>query len=402
MTVTVLPSRLSGSVAAPPSKSYAHRYLIGAALARGESRIRNAGESADVSATLGCIRALGAAALPAGDGALAVSGCGIPRRSATLFVGESGSTLRFLIPLCLLSGVPFAFSGAKRLFERPLSVYETLCREQGFCFEKTANSLTVCGRLAPGRYEIPGGISSQFATGLLFALPLLDGDSELILTGKAESLSYLDITKKVLADFGVSVAFDGAARFSVPGGQTYSPVDATVEGDASNAAFFEALALLHGDVRVTGVPADTLQGDRVFSSLAEKIGKGEEISLADCPDLAPVLMATAAERGGAVFTDTARLKLKESDRGEAMAEELRKFGARVTVEENRITVEKAALHSPAAPISSHNDHRIAMAAAVLLTRYGGSIRGAEAVEKSFPDFFERLSALGGEVRYDET
>ncbi len=402
MKVTISPSPLSGVFTAPPSKSAAHRYLIGAALAAGTSVIRNIEDSADVSATLGCIRALGADVLPAGEGVLSVSGRGIPQSSASLFVGESGSTLRFLIPLCLLSGVPFTFSGARRLFERPLSVYETICRERGFLFEKTADSLTVCGKLTPGRYEIPGDISSQFATGLLFALPALQGESELVLTGKTESLSYLRITEKVLADFGVSVGFDGVSRFRIPGGQSFRPVDAAVEGDASNAAFFEALALLRGNVRVTGVPADTLQGDRVFSSLAKKIGTGEEISLADCPDLAPVLMAAAAERGGAVFTDTARLRLKESDRGEAMAAELRKFGARVTVEENRVTVENTPLHPPKTPLSSHGDHRIAMAAAVLLTEYGGQIEGAEAVEKSFPDFFERLTALGGKVTYDET
>lgn len=402
MKVRISPSPLSGVFTAPPSKSCAHRFLIGAALAKGTSVIRNLAESADVSATLGCIRALGADVLPAGDSALAVTGRGIPQSAASLLVGESGSTLRFLIPLCLLSDVPFTFSGTKRLFERPLSVYETLCREREFYFDKTADSLTVCGKLTPGRYEIPGDISSQFATGLLFALPLLGGESELILTGKTESFSYLRITEKVLADFGVSVGFDGVSRFRIPGGQSYFPIDATIEGDASNAAFFEAIALMHGNVRVTGVPADTLQGDRVFSSLAEKIGTGEEISLADCPDLAPVLMAVAAARGGAVFTDTARLKLKESDRGEAMAAELRKFGARVMVEENRVTVGNAPLHPPETPVFSHGDHRIVMAAAVLLTKYGGEIEGAEAAEKSFPDFFERLAALGGKVTYDET
>ncbi|MDO5131796.1 MAG: 3-phosphoshikimate 1-carboxyvinyltransferase, partial [Eubacteriales bacterium] len=310
---------------------------------------------------------------------------------------ESGSTLRFLIPFCLLPGRRIQLTGSGKLFTRPLSVYREICREQDLLFDQREASLTVEGRLAAGRYQVPGDISSQFISGLLFALPLLEKDSEIALTPPVESRPYIEMTMQALREAGVRTAWRDPLTIQIPGNQVYSPVDTAVEGDYSNAAFFEALNLTGGDVRVEGLRKDSLQGDRVYRQAFEQIRAGSaRIDLSDCPDLGPVLMAAAALFEGAVFTGTRRLRIKESDRGEAMREELSKLGVRVDVSENEISVFPG-LRRPREILDGHNDHRIVMALAVLLTKTGGSIRGAEAVKKSLPDFFERIRKLGIDV-----
>ena len=398
MNVLIRPGAARGTVAAPPSKSQAHRLLICAALADGESTVRGVDRSEDILATADCLAALGASLTWEGDD-VRIRGCD-PRRAgpALLCCRESGSTLRFMIPLCLLSGNPMRLEGSETLLSRPLSVYEDLCREQGLALRRESAGLLAEGCLAPGEYTVPGGISSQFITGLLFALPLLPADSRIQLIPPVESRSYLSLTLQALHDAGVDVSWADENTLFIPGGAAYRPLDTEVEGDYSNAAFFEALNCAGGTVPVTGLRPDSLQGDRGYRDFFPCLtAENAELDLADCPDLAPVLFAAAALGRGASFTGTRRLRFKESDRGAAMAQELAKFGVLLTLEENRITVPAAPLRAPSEPLDSHNDHRIAMALSLLCTRTGGEIRGAEAVRKSFPDYWDRLRSLGIEI-----
>jgi len=397
-------STLCGQTQAPPSKSMAHRFVICASLARGVSEISGLDSlSEDIKATLACMKALGAKTEYSGD-VMTITGADIFGADVTepLFVNESGSTLRFLIPLCLLCGKRITLTGSKRLFERPLGVYEKLCRDYGFTFEKGEGCLTVCGKMKSGIYEIPGDISSQFISGLLFALPLLSGDSVIKITGKLESKSYTLMTLSALDAFGIKVDFTENNELIIKGNQKYISKNAKVEGDYSNAAFFDALKYFGHNVTVTGLDKNSLQGDKVYMQYFEELDKGFcTLNLEDCPDLAPILMAVAAEKYGAHFTGTKRLKIKESDRAQAMREELSKLGADVVVEENSVTVNKRELYAPTQSIKSHKDHRIVMALSVMLTKYGGKIENCEDVSKSLPDFFDRIKQLGAKVNlYD--
>ena len=396
MKVRLSPSVARGSIQAPPSKSMAHRLLICAALAEGESTVEGVAESEDVKATIACMRALGAEVSVEGS-TVRVRGTD-PRTAPVcepLFCNESGSTLRFFTPLALLSSTGRMLTGAPSLFRRPLSVYETLCAERGLFFSKDDSTLLVKGPLSAGEYRLPGNVSSQFISGLLFALPLLDGDSVLRITPPFESRSYVSLTAEALHAFGICVEKEDEYTLRVRGGQHYRACRVTVEGDYSQAAFFAALSALGSDVRVTGLREDSLQGDRVYDRLFPMLVRGTPtIHIGDCPDLGPILFAVAAARNGAVFTGTARLRIKESDRGAAMAKELAKLGTTVTVKEDSIVVYPSDLHAPIEPLFGHNDHRIVMALSVLLTLTGGEIEGAEAVSKSFPDFFDCLRTLG--------
>ena len=399
MIANFQPSLAHGVTAAPPSKSMSHRLLICAGLSAGESLIRHVDLSEDIRATLDCLRALGAHWQIEADGVL-IRGIAPPYRfgAPVLECRECGSTLRFFIPICLLDSAPVELRGSRTLLRRPLGVYEDICAGQGLGFYRDEVSLRVRGPLASGVFSCAANVSSQFVSGLLFALPLLPGDSRIKLLPPVESRSYILLTLQALAAFGVKADWADDYTLSVPGSQSYSPRQLTVEGDHSNAAFFQALDLLGGQVAVTGLNNNSLQGDRVYGQLFSRLDQGPaEIDLADCPDLGPVLMAVAAARHGAVFTNARRLRLKESDRGAAMGQELRKFGAAVEADDNVITVRPGSLHRPAEPLYGHNDHRVVMALSVLCSRFGGSIRGAEAVRKSLPDFFERLRALGVKV-----
>ena len=397
MKLKISPSRACGTVSAPPSKSMAHRALIAASLSAGESRLSPLAPSQDILATMDVMHGLGADFLQERD-TVTVHGVSFPvPRGEVLRCRESGSTLRFAIPLCLLTGEKIVLEGSPRLMERPLSVYEELCASRGFLFQREGNRLIVKGKLEAGDYTVPGNISSQFITGLLFALSLLPGESRLRVTGRWESASYLDMTLSAMKDFGVSVAREGKDFLLQPG--SYRPRIYTVEGDWSNAAFLEGFSVLGGEVSVEGLREDSLQGDRVYRRHFQGISQGfYRADLSDCPDLGPVLMVMAALFHGAAFTGTARLKIKESDRGAAMAEELKKCGVLVRLEENAVRVFPDGLHSPAETLCGHNDHRIVMALSLLLSRLGGELVGAEAVTKSYPNFFEEIRKLGIKVK----
>lgn len=392
MTATIKVSKAAGSVAAPPSKSVAHRSLICGAFSE-KSIIKNIEYSADILATLSCLEALGAR-VEKRETSVEIGGLNpknIPE-NAELFCNESGSTLRFMVPICLLSGKEVTLKGAKRLFERPLSVYEEIFEKNGVCYQKGEDFIKINGLIEAGDYFVKGDISSQFITGLMFALPLMEKTSSITVTGKFESESYIDLTVKVLKGFGIEIE-RSENTYKIKSG-TYKSKEYTVEGDYSNAAFLDAFNLLGGDVTVSGLDENSVQGDRVYKKMFEQLNGGtKDFDLSDCPDLAPIMFALAAVKGGAHFTGTARLKIKESDRAEVMKEELKKFGITLRVEPNDVYVEKGDPVAPTEILCGHNDHRIVMSLAVLCTITGGKISGCEAINKSFPDFFNKISSL---------
>lgn len=388
-----------GTVCAPPSKSMAHRLLICAGLSDGECVVHGISDSEDMLATMDCLRALGVQCEKDGE-TVRVAGIDIRRAAAPkqLNCRESGSTLRFFIPIALMTGMETVLAGSRRLMERPLSVYEELFLQRGIGFRKTEREIKICGNLQSGDFELDGNVSSQFVTGLLFALPLLDGDSRIVLRPPVESRSYIDMTLSALKLFGIEAGWQEENVLYIKGNQHYRAGEVFVEGDYSNAAFFAALNLLGGQVKIENLREDSLQGDRIYEELFEKLKRpGAEIDLSDCPDLGPVLFAAAAAKHGGKFTGTSRLKIKESNRGEAMAEELQKFGVTAEVLEKEVFISGQGLRKPEECLDGHNDHRIVMSEAVLLTQTGGIIDGAEAVAKSFPDFFQKLASLGIEV-----
>lgn len=400
MKVTVFPSIAKGTIKAQPSKSAAHRLIIAAALAKGRSVIGNVVLSDDIKATLNGIRAFGADCSVSENTVTITSEGFCPIPESIVDCHESGSTLRFLLPLAMTAGVPINFVGKERLMARPLLEYEKICKQDGIKFERTENGITVCGKLKSESFSVRGDVSSQYVTGLLFASALRESDTVINVLPPIESKPYIDITLDVFDTCKIKYLFSENS-IKIFGKQKFSAVSKNVEGDYSNAAFPSAFGLIGGDVEISGLDCNTKQGDAIFERYFAEIKDGRPIlDVKNCPDLAPILMATAAIKNGAVLENTARLKFKESDRGNAMKEELEKFGAKISVEENRITVEKADLHSPTEELSSHNDHRIAMALSVVCSVTGGTITEAEAVAKSYPQYWKETEELGIEVKYE--
>ena len=424
--VRIFPSTAHGSCVVPPSKSMAHRLLLCAGLGTGKSVVSGLDACEDVLATIDCLRALGTHVdYNPESGVATVWGSRIAARTqeAHLSCRESGSTLRFFVPLCMLSSAPAWLSGTKKLISRPLKPYEAICNERGLRFEVPAIApeeatgseyaeLFVQGRLSAGTYTLPGNVSSQFITGLLFALPLLSGDSSIELTTPVESRSYIDMTLQAMAMFGVRATWRTPTCLSIPGNQEYVSLNVHVEGDYSNAAFLDAFNQLNGRVQLEGLSEYSLQGDKVYKDYFKQLNMGcPTLDLSDCPDLAPVLFVLAALKHGAHFTGTSRLALKECDRGKAMAQELAKIGVMIECGENEITVpacenllalhERAVVGTAHVPqLCGHNDHRIVMALCVLASVTGGVIDDAQAVAKSFPGFFDVLSKLQIKVSFD--
>lgn len=397
MTVNIKPCWLHGTVDAPPSKSMAHRYLIGAALSGRVCRLTGVDFSEDILATIDCLRALGAT-VTIQDNTVAVDPTGFMQvEEPTLYCRESGSTLRFFIPLALCLNTPCTFYGHGRLLQRPLDVYEQLCREKGFAFCNNTDAVTLCGRLESGHYSMRGDISSQFITGLLFALVYLNKDASIAILPPFESRPYVDLTIEALTAFGADVSFADAYTIRVKASEWHA-FSGKIEGDYSNAAFLDAFNCIGSDVRIQNLKANSLQGDRVYAAYFEQLSRGTPIlDISACPDLGPILLALAALKNGATFTGTDRLKDKESDRGAAMHAELAKLGGGLVFGTNTITIPKQTLRYHGEPLDGHNDHRIVMALSVVLSVVGGSIQGAEAVRKSYPGFFEDLQRLGAEI-----
>lgn len=397
MLVNIKPSHLEGEVAAPPSKSMSHRLLICAGLSQGESIIQNMAFSEDVLATLDCLEAMGARFTVSGD-TVRVKGT-LPKKTDGIFnCRESGSTLRFFIPVAMVGEGVSHFKGYGRLMERPMQVYEDIAREKGIYYCKDTDTISVGSGLVCGKYVLPGNVSSQFVSGLLFALPLCHGESEIELTGKIESRSYIDMTLQAMSLFGVRAYWKNESTLFIDGKQSYKSTVVTVEGDYSNAAFLDAFNSLGGNVAVKGLDENSLQGDKIYKEYFSLLRQGTPtLDVKNCPDLAPILITLAAAMGGCRLINTQRLSIKESDRGTVMAQELSKFGAKIDVKDNEIIIDKAQLYTPKDDLYCHNDHRVVMSLAVLASVYAGSLTGAEAVKKSFPDFFSRMKALGMEV-----
>ena len=397
MIAAFRPCRLSGSIDAPPSKSMAHRYLIGAALCGETCRLSGFDYSEDILASIDCLRALGAEIAIQGD-CVTVNPKGFMKaENPVLACRESGSTLRFFIPLSLCLGREVVLQGSQRLLERPLGIYEDLCREKGFAFEKKENAVKLCGRLNRGHYQIRGDVSSQFITGLVFALLYLGGESSIEIVPPFESRSYVNLTLSALKAFGADVDFVDDYHIVIRKSQMHAYCG-RIEGDYSNAAFLDAFNHIGSNVQVSNLKTDSLQGDRVYRDYFRLISEGTPtLDISDCPDLGPVLFALAAMKNGAVFTGTDRLKAKESDRGMAMHEELKKLGGGLIFGDNVITVPKQELADQGEVLSGHNDHRIVMAMSLILSRIGGEIGDAQAVRKSYPGFFEDIKRLGAKV-----
>ena len=399
MKVKILPSKTSGEVSAPPSKSFAHRYLIGSVLSRGKCVIKNIADSDDISATLSCIEQLGGSVTKDGNIVTVIPTNEKQIENAVFDCKESGSTLRFFIPVVLATGAKnCTFLGSERLLARGIKEYEKLFENSDVKIKSDEKSIEVNGTLSAGNYEISGEVSSQYTTGMLFALSRLSGKSTLKITGNAESRAYVDMTIKVLKDFGADITETEKNFFEINGKGRLSPGEFTVEGDWSNAAFLIALSRLVGTISVSGLNENSVQGDRFLSVAFDALdGENAEIDLKDCPDLAPILFSYAAYKNGGKFINTRRLRVKESDRANVMAEELKKFGANVKVYENSVEIEKTQLKPPIVPLCGHNDHRIVMALSVLAAVFGAEIDGAEAVNKSYPDFFRVIKKAGVNV-----
>lgn len=401
MTVEIFPGKAQGRVSVPPSKSYAHRYMLAAALAEGESVLHGIAESDDLAATADCLTVLGATVRRQGS-ELFVRGAEPLSVGALYPCRESGSTLRFLIPAVLSRRSVAHFTGSARLMERGIGVYAELFAKRGISVLREKDAITVNGSLRAGEFILPGNVSSQYISGLLFALPLLTGDSTLRVLPPIESRPYLAVTLNVLRQFGITVT-ENDGCYEIPGGQCYRAGEYTVEGDWSNAAPFLALRYFGGRLTVDGLRDDSLQGDALCLSCFDKLNAGfAALDLRDVPDLAPILFAFAAAKHGGTFTGTGRLSLKESDRAAVMASELSKCGISCTVTADSVTVHPGHFHEPGEPFFGHGDHRIVMALSILCTLVGGEIIGCEAVNKSFPDYFRALTAAGISLSYKET
>ncbi|WP_293007370.1 MULTISPECIES: 3-phosphoshikimate 1-carboxyvinyltransferase [unclassified Oscillibacter] len=404
MDMHISPALLRGAVTPPPSKSMAHRLLISAALAEGTSIIHNVALSQDIEATLRCVEALGCSWEQAGPFSLRIHGCGpiVPTDKTPRFdCGESGSTLRFFIPLALAIAGSGAFTGRGRLMERPQAPYFDLFDEKGIAHSMENGVLTVRGALKSGEYSLPGDVSSQFFTGLLFALPLLKEDSVIVSSTKPESVDYIAMTVEALRAAGIRVLSQPAQRrWTVSSGRFHS-FNATVEADWSQAAFWYAANVLGSTLRLEGLDPKSSQGDRVAAEYAVQLSQpGDvEIDVSGCPDLVPPLAVMAAARQGICrFTNAARLRLKESDRLKTTAALLRALGGNAEDGADSLTVHGVSRLSGGA-VDGAGDHRIVMAAAIAATCCAGpvTILGAEAVNKSYPSFFEDYLALGGDA-----
>ena len=389
MDLTVQPGKLSGSVEVIPSKSQAHRLLICAAFAEGETNLVCRETNRDIEATVQCLSALGAEIHHTQWGYHIRSAKQIPD-TALLNCHESGSTLRFMLPVAAALGVDATFLMEGRLPARPLSpLWEEMERMGCALSRPTADTVRCSGRLRPGRYRIDGSVSSQFITGLLLALPLLEGQSSLEITGKIESRPYIDLTRQAIALFGADPDRPGAAGYVSPG-------TVQVEGDWSNGAFWLAAQALGSTLTTENLSPASAQGDRAAAALLPRLRQENiTVSAADIPDLVPILAVTAAASHGAVFTEIQRLRLKESDRVTSTVAMIRALGGRADAAKDTLTVWGTGLTGGC--VNSFNDHRIAMSAAIAATvcTQPVTISGANCVEKSYPRFWEEYKHLGG-------
>jgi len=415
--MSIMPATLTGTVCVPTSKSVSHRAVICAALAKGTSKLTGILVSDDLIATIAAMEALGAI-IDQQEGVLVITGtdCQNPLHHV-IDCNESGSTLRFLIPLAL-NGQTTTFMGRGKLVERPLDDYFNILNEQQIPYQTTDGHLplTVTGVLQPGIFHLRGDVSSQFVSGLLFALPRLAGDSSIIITTEMESKGYIDLTLAMLARFGITIINQNYQEFIVPGNQQYQSTDYHAEGDYSQVAFWLTAGTIGSSITATGLYPDSLQGDKVIVDLITTMGgklthngkiiesspaitKGIVIDASQCPDLVPILTVLAAVSDGTTqIIRAGRLRIKECDRLKAITQELNKLGADVEEHEDSLTIH-GRRQLTGGVVDSWHDHRIAMALAIasISCKQPVTIKHSECVSKSYPDFWKDFQMLGGQI-----
>ena len=420
MNVTITPNKLSGDVIIPPSKSLSHRAIIAASLANGKSVISNVLYSKDIIATINAMRACGANIVEY-DNYLEIEGSMVKRAGSVIDANESGSTIRFMIPIALVCDEPITFVGKNHLVKRPLDTFFEIFDNQGIKYEREENylPLKVEGGLKPGEYNIRGDISSQFITGLLYALPMLNGDSVINITTNLESKGYVDLTLDMLYKFGIEISNIDYKRFIIKGNQNYKPCDYTIEGDFSQSAFFLVADCLGADITLHAMNQNSHQGDKKIIQDVIDLGgnitfnedtlksypcktKGCVIDFAQSPDLGPALTVLASLSSGTTeFVNAARLRIKECDRITCMKEELEKLGAKIEENPDGMVIKGVDMLTGGV-VDSHNDHRVAMSLAMASLKATGSIKiiNAECVSKSYPNFWEVFESIGGIVEYE--
>ena len=434
MNVTIKPSKLIGRVNAPSSKSFSHRMLIAAALAGGVSEISNISSSEDIDATVSALTALGAKIFREGT-VYTVIGIKNPAASAVIDCRESGSTMRFIIPIAAALGCSCEFHGSGKLPERPITPYIRELGKNGTVITKTDGVMpfTMNGKLKGGEYVLEGDVSSQFITGLLFALPLCSENSVIRLASKLESKPYADMTIDALSRFGISIDEsedgDGLPLYRIRGGQKYRSADVSVEGDYSQAAFYFAANALGSEIEVDNLNEDSVQGDKKILEIVRNMGYNKlnshanstnsanavnvanavtkklsafSVDVSDIPDLVPILTVLGCFADGVCrITGAKRLKIKESNRLEAIAAALGNIGGKVTVHDDSLEIEPVERFR-GGTIDGCNDHRIVMASAIASTMANGviTITDAEAVAKSYPDFWRDFASLGGNAELE--
>ncbi|MBP3917263.1 3-phosphoshikimate 1-carboxyvinyltransferase [Clostridium sp.] len=417
------PSKLKGEVKIPPSKSMAHRAIICAALSDGLCIIENIDYSDDIIATIDAMNSLGAKIVKHKDHIKVIGVYGSDEKAQETRVidcNESGSTLRFLVPISLLFRGSSKFIGRGNLGKRPLTTYYNIFEKQGikYSYEEDNLNLVINGELKPGTFEVEGNVSSQFITGLLFTLPLLKEDSKIIITTEMESRGYIDLTLRAMSDFGIEIINNNYREFIIKGNQKYNARNYRVEGDYSQAAFFLCADSLGNDVLCKDLDLNSLQGDKEVIDILERMNvvfnandigvkgttNGELTSTvidgSQCPDIIPVLTSVAAlTKGTTEIINAGRLRIKECDRLAAVTSELNKLGAKIIEKEDGLVVTGVEKLQGGVDVWSHKDHRIAMTLAIASTRCEEPIviKDYECIAKSYPNFFEDFKALGGNV-----
>jgi len=411
MNVKLTPSKLIGRVTAPSSKSFSHRTLIAAALAGGVSEIANISPSADIDATASALTALGAKIFRDGN-SYTVIGIKTPAREAVIDCHESGSTMRFIIPIAAALGCSCEFRGSGRLPQRPITPYIRELGRNGAVINRTEGVMpfTMNGKLRGGDYLLEGDISSQFISGLLFALPLCAESSVIRLSSRLESKPYADMTVQTLANFGISInesEENGLPVYRIKGGQKYRHAEFTVEGDYSQAAFYFAANALGSEITVDNLNKQSVQGDKAILDIIKNISgvnrlKAFTADVSDIPDLVPVLTVLGCFTDGVSrIVGAKRLRIKESDRLAAVADALNALGGNISVKEDSLEIQPIE-HFHGGTVNGANDHRIVMAAAIASTMAEDTvtITDGEAVEKSYPDFWTDFNSLGGKAEFE--
>ncbi|MBK5242857.1 3-phosphoshikimate 1-carboxyvinyltransferase [Clostridium sp.] len=415
--IKITPSILQGKILVPPSKSLCHRAVIAAGLSSENCNIENIVFSEDILATCNAMKDLGVSVTKGRNNVIINGNNFLNITQNEIDCAESGSTLRFLIPIALLTGSEFTFTGSGRLVARPLTPYYKIFKEQDIKYSPSEGlPLTIQGKLKAGVYKLPGNISSQFITGLLFALPLLNGDSKIIVTTELESKAYVDLTIDILSKFSVHIENIGYKEINIVGNQKYIARNYRVEGDFSQAAFWIVAGILGGDIQCEDMNINSLQGDKAIVDIIMKMGgnisieegrikakksktHGIIIDASECPDLVPILAVLASlSHGTTEIINAGRLRIKECDRLKAMATELTKLGGDVVETEDGLIIHgKESLEG--GTVDSYNDHRIAMALSIASIRSNGPviINDSACIKKSYPGFYKDFVMLGGKI-----